>query len=549
MPPILPSRAPMTPRRGVRLVALLVLAAALTSARAAADPAPPVVVAPAPADAADAAAARQRLTDMLTDLDQRTADALAASSDPAAVAEAARLRSTYLDAMAAVDRLSDDDVVRVEARLPMARAWPAIVAQLTQPGSAPVRTVRLGEVDQATREELEQFRQEWHQIFDRYETWAPLTAPRDAEYLSWVADGRAMLASLGYEDLAALQASMPSMPNWQEAYAPDIAAILAPGGGPLPTWVVALDAAAAARRLKGEDGPRPGRTGSASAGEGAPAAGQPGPAGAPALPEGSLTFPRRGAIDAGGQCGSHALNMSVDAVIARQIAEAVLRGVTTLIQFGVEIAPKDIKIEVFGASVDIPNPFTFLAQIGKLVVNRVADGLKADVDVAGACQSLVHWQLTRIHSQSFVQRSQDLAAQLLRHHNNVTQRLNAVDFSERELWKLQLQLAVEENLLAEAPLADGSNENRIALFQWLETICYNPEELLPTPMPTLSAPTMPTPVSPISPAAANNPLPTVAPFVGPLNPKEECGLNLVRRIVGETISHNQQAGNNIHNAQ
>lgn len=37
--------------------------------------------------------------------------------------------------------------------------------------------------------------------------------------------------------------------------------------------------------------------------------------------------------------------------------------------------------------------------------------------------------------------------------------------------------------------------------------------------------------------------------MGPLNPKEECGLNLVRRIVGETISHNQQAGNNIHNAQ
>jgi hypothetical protein len=44
------------------------------------------------------------------------------------------------------------------------------------------------------------------------------------------------------------------------------------------------------------------------------------------------------------------------------------------------------------------------------------------------------------------------------------------------------------------------------------------------------------------------PLPTVRPFEGPPDPREECGLNLVRKLVAETIEHNQQAGNNVHNA-
>jgi hypothetical protein len=61
-------------------------------------------------------------------------------------------------------------------------------------------------------------------------------------------------------------------------------------------------------------------------------------------------------------------------------------------------------------------------------------------------------------------------------------------------------------------------------------------------------PVPPTPVYPINAASRNNPLPTAAPFVGPPDPQEQCGLDLVRRVVVETIQHNQIAANNIHNA-
>jgi hypothetical protein len=225
-----------------------------------------------------------------------------------------------------------------------------------------------------------------------------------------------------------------------------------------------------------------------------------------------------------------------------------LRYAALALKFGTEIAPKDIKILIFGAAVDIPNPYTLLMIIAKMIVNRVADGLAADLAVAGYCTSVVHWIHTIMHAQSLVDRSQDLLYQEMEFHNRMTARYNVLDLTERELWKLQMQLAMEENLLLDAPLADGSDENRMALFQFVDTACFNPEELLPTPIPPFDVPEAPTPNSPIDPPDRYVPLPTIQPFVGPPDPREECGLELVRRIVAETILHNQQAGQNVHNA-
>jgi hypothetical protein len=359
-----------------------------------------------------------------------------------------------------------------------------------------------------------------------------LVGDNQAEYLAWISDARTMLASLSYEDLAALQEAISYLPNWQDVYAPDLTALLAPGGGPLPVLSLTKPPMA----VDGAAPKLPDAATAATAG-----------AGGDATIQGTyVPNSVRPAIDAGDQCSDATLNYTYDNLVGKIIAEAVLRGVAIAITAGVEFAPKDIKVSILGFSVDIPNPYTFIAQLGKLVVNRVADGLSADLTVNAVCTSIIHWELTVIHAQSWIDRSQDIMAQELTHHNAMIQRFNALDLTER---KLQLQLSIEENLLEDAPKADGSDENRIALFQWLDTICYDPEELLPAPQPTLTPPALPTLVSPLHDPPKNIPLPTVAAFVGPPDAREQCGLELVRRIVDETIQHNLLAGNNIHNAQ
>ncbi|HRA19707.1 MAG TPA: hypothetical protein PLZ56_04640, partial [Anaerolineae bacterium] len=128
------------------------------------------------------------------------------------------------------------------------------------------------------------------------------------------------------------------------------------------------------------------------------------------------------------------------------------------------------------------------------------------------------------------------------------ERSDRIDFTNREAWKLRLQLSIEENLLLPDPKPDGSDENRISLFQLTDTVCFNPDELLPTPVFALPTPDVPTPAPTIDPAPVLAPIPTArSPFIVP-DRREQCGLLLVKRIVEESILMNKMAGNDVHNA-
>ena len=137
---------------------------------------------------------------------------------------------------------------------------------------------------------------------------------------------------------------------------------------------------------------------------------------------------------------------------------------------------------------------------------------------------------------------------MIQRHNEIVERSDRIDFTNREAWKLRLQLSIEENLLLPDPRPDGSDENRISLFQLTDTVCFNPEHLLPTPAFPIPTPDVPTPAPTIDPAPVLDPLPTArAPFMVP-DPREQCGLLLVKRIVEESILLNRMAGNDVHNA-
>lgn len=541
--------------RRTAIVLAVGLGAFLTTARASADPAPGGLVQPRTEAAAErqqalksgpssaqnqvasppeqAGGARGRIKALLQTLDDSAAN-LEASGDSEAVVEAAKSRASFAAAMAAVDQLSDEHLARLERDLPILAANQRISPEPgTSSGVQDVEVLSVAAPTQADQAELEQLRRDLDDLFLHYGTWSNLV-PKDQEFLGYVSDGRSMVAGLTYEDLAALRDQMNQIPNWQQVLAPDIESILGVTGtlaDPTVLGGVVADPVPSGGALPGD----------------AVSGGQPAPGEGFGL-FGSLTPDRRATIDAGGQCPQLALDLTTEQVAERIIAESVLRYVALALKFGAEIAPKDIKISILGFAVDIPNPYTLLMLIGKMIVNRVADGLAADVMVIGVCTSIVHYHYTIQHAQSEIDRSQDMLFQELEFHNRMQARYNALDLAERELWKLQLQLAVEENLLLDAPKADGSDENRIALFQYTDTVCFNPEELLPTPLPPFEAPVAPTPEDPIDPPDRYVPLPTLQPFVGPPDPREECGLVLVRKIVFESIQHNQQAGQNIHNA-
>jgi hypothetical protein len=417
--------------------------------------------------------------------------------------------------MAGIRSLSHAQAIQVEAQLaPLASFQRSYAESLTV--AAPGGTLEVAAPTQDEAEELEALRADLRAVFDTYESWSGLV-PDDAQYLGFVADGQATIAAMTYEDLAAVRAQLEDIPEWQATLAPDIEAILegAPPGSALMRDFPVLSESAA-NHIAGLTG--------------------------------SIQYDRRPPIDAGDQCSDYTLNLTYDQVVARIIAEAVLRYVSLGLKFAAEVAPKDIKITIFGTGVSIPNPYTLLILIGKLIVNRVADGLAADLAVNSYCAAIIHWKFLKIHAQSLIDRSQDILFQELEYHNRMTARYNALDLTERELWKMQMQLAMEENLLLDAPAADGHDENRMAIFQFVDTACFNPEELLSTPVPPFDTPEPPVPEDPLELPDRYVPLPTLAPFVGPPDPREDCGLELVRRIVAESILHNQQAGNNVHNA-
>jgi hypothetical protein len=175
--------------------------------------------------------------------------------------------------------------------------------------------------------------------------------------------------------------------------------------------------------------------------------------------------------------------------------------------------------------------------------------MRAAIDVANVCQSIQHWKETNQHRSDFLIDAQTVLTGLISRDNEIVERAEKVDYDNREAWKLELQLSIEENLLLPAPRDDGSDENRISLFQLTDTVCFNPDHLLPTPVFALPTPDVKTPqptavAPPVLPA-----LPTArTPFIVP-DRREQCGIDLVRRIVLEAIDLNERAGNDVHNAE
>lgn len=231
---------------------------------------------------------------------------------------------------------------------------------------------------------------------------------------------------------------------------------------------------------------------------------------------------------------------------------AALKGTSAIEDFAANFFTKDIKI-CFGiigvvVCVDFPNPVFFILKILEFATNRVTDALDGVILVTNTCQSIAHWRLVVKQRDDFLTSAQGVMDKLIRRHNELVDRTEQIDFANREAWKLQLQLKIEENLLEPAPLPDGSNENRISLFQLTDTVCFNPDELLPTPVPPLPTPSL------ITPAASIDPPPDLVTLPTPRAPKiladrrEQCGIALVKRIVDEAIQLNKLAGNDVHDA-
>ena len=411
-----------------------------------------------------------------------------------------------VEAQLAVQELSDAEVVRIHEALPIIHNWPTVQARmaagLDQPASRPPRGTRTFSPSETA--ELEQLRAVLDAVFVQQQTWSPLVGSGDPAYLDHIDDARALVQGATTEDLADLRDALSWVPDWQTTLAPDVMGLLEPSGP-------GLLAQADSPLVDGVAGARP--------------------------------------LVTSEQCSDADRSRNVLPLI---IAAAAVKGTALIAGYVANFFTKDVKIciglIVAVVCVDFPNPVFFILKFVELAGNRVVDGLNAAVLVAGVCTSIDHWRLTVDHRDNFLIKAQDILASLITRHNELIQRTETVDFENREAWKLDLQLAIEENLLLPAPAPDGSDENRISLFQLTDTVCFNPDELLPTPVPPLPTPNLITPAADIDPPPDLATLPTPMPPTVLADRREQCGITLVKRIVDEAIQLNKLAGNDVHDA-
>lgn len=413
------------------------------------------------------------------------------------------------EALQLLHALSDEDVERMHDAVPIIHNWPIIQRGMASGAVGSelhrqplVRGQRTFSPSQTA--ELEQFRSDLDEVFVIQQSWEPLVGAGDPGYRDRIEDGRRLVQDATLEDLAGLQEAITWIPDWQGTLAPDLVGLLGPGGiGTL---------------LPPESDPR-GRLDGA----------QP-----------QVTTE---------QCSD--ADRSRD-VLPLVIASGVVKGVSLIAGFAANFFTKDIKIcfaVIFvTVCIDFPNPIFFILKLIELASNRVVDGLNAAILVAGVCTSIDHWNLTVQHRNNFLLNAQAILASLIARHNELITRTERIDFANREAWKLELQLAIEENLLAPAPDPSGVDENRISLFQLTDTVCFNPDELLPTPVPALPTPSLVTPSSSNAPPPSLSALPTPKAPTHLTDRREQCGITLVKRIVDEAIQLNKLAANNVHDA-
>jgi hypothetical protein len=411
------------------------------------------------------------------------------------------------EAALAVQNMSAAEVTRLHDALPLIHYWPEIRRHMAAGSSAatpqPPRGSRA--FTPAEAQDLEQVRADLQAVLATQESWAPIVGGADPSYTARIADGRSLVKDATLEDLATLRDALDWIPDWRQTLAPNLGAIVGPDGlGALAHNGAGQDARALAAH--------------------------------PAVTS--------------EQCSDADRNRDPLPLI---IASAVLRGTALTEDFAANFFTKDIKICVaiigFSICVDFPNPVFFILKTIQLATNRAVDGLDAAVMVAAVCTSIDHWLLTIQDRDEFLVNAQGIMKSVIERNNELIERSENIDFADREAWKLKLELAIEENLLEPAPLPDGSNENRISLFQLTDSICFNPDELLPTPVPALPTPALTDPEQVGAPPPDLDPLPTARAPIPVPDRREQCGLELVKRLVGEAIQLNLQAGNDIHDAQ
>ncbi|MBK7780475.1 MAG: hypothetical protein IPJ58_06730 [Ardenticatenia bacterium] len=406
------------------------------------------------------------------------------------------------EAMHALGGMTDDDVRRIYKAVPLIgqhqeieAGLSALAAQTSAPGGLAAASAESAQAD-----DPESVRQGLNQVLDMQATWAGWVVGTPPDFAATIEDNRRLLANATSEDLLALQRALSFIPNWRTALAPDLNALL---GG-----TQAMANVQAGKRSS---------------------------------PDGLLVTDE--------QCSDADYSRDTVPLI---IAAAALAGSARIAGFAADLLPEDIKacVGIFGAVIcaDFPNPFYQILKLAEFVITRAADGINAAILVANTCQNIKHWKLFIMHRDEFLIDAQTVLTELMTRNNEIVERADRIDFTNREAWKLRLQLSIEENLLLPDPKPDGSDENRISLFQLTDTVCFNPDELLPTPVFALPTPDVPTPAPTIDPAPVLAPIPTArSPFIVP-DRREQCGLLLVKRIVEESILMNKMAGNDVHNA-
>lgn len=408
------------------------------------------------------------------------------------------------EALHAVESLSDDEVRRIHAAVPMIAQSREIEANL----AAMVRQKTLGQqptiLDGALADDPESVRQGLNAVLDMQATWSGWVGGDLPSFDETINDNRQLVAQATAEDLLALDRALSFVPNWRTALAPDLNALLGPN-----------QLGASTKGLT--------------------------PPNQVALPDALQVTDE--------QCSAADYTRDTVPLI---IAAAVLDGSRRIAGFAADLLPEDIKacVGIFGAVIcaDFPNPFYQILKLVEFGITRAMDGINAAITVANVCQAIAHWKLFIMHRDEFLIDAQTVLTELMTRNNEIVERSDRIDFTNREAWKLRLQLSIEENLLLPDPKPDGSDENRISLFQLTDTVCFNPDELLPTPVFALPTPDVPTPAPTIDPAPILAPIPTArSPFIVP-DRREQCGLLLVKRIVEESILMNKMAGNDVHNA-
>lgn len=406
------------------------------------------------------------------------------------------------EAMHALGGMTDVEVRRIYAALPLIGQQQQIEAGLSALAARGAAPDGLASTNSAAtqNEDPESVRQGLYQVLDTQATWAGLVGDTPPDFAGTIEDNRRLVANATTEDLMALQKALSLIPNWRAALAPDLGALL--GGSQAMAQL-------ASQR--------------------------------PTSPDSLLVTDE--------QCSDADYERNTVPLI---IAAAALAGSARIAGFAADLLPEDIKacVGIFGAVIcaDFPNPFYQILKLAEFAITRAADGINAAILVANTCQNVRHWKLFIEHRDEFLIDAQTVLSELMQRNNEIVERSDRIDFTNREAWKLRLQLSIEENLLLPDPKPDGSDENRISLFQLTDTVCFNPDELLPTPVFALPTPDVPTPAPTIDPAPILDPLPTArAPFIVP-DRREQCGILLVKRIVEESILMNKMAGNDVHNA-